>query len=252
MGVFLVTTFDKHGIESKPGEAQQAEQSCQQRIKYFKMGSARKENAATIAKKQEKKMIEKFEKDAGGIKGLHVIKPKIFGDSRGYFAETYNKRDFDEAMGAEVDFVQDNQSSSSKGVLRGLHFQIRHPQDKLVRVLQGAVYDVAVDMREGSPTFGRHYGVTLTGENHLQFFVPKGFAHGFLVLSDKAVFSYKVTDFYHPNDEGGLMWDDPDIGVEWPLDEHGIKEVLLSEKDRKNLSIAEYKRTMACVRWENS
>ena len=185
--------------------------------------------------------IERVEKNVGGIEGLCVIVPKVFGDPRGYFVETYNKRDFDEAYGTDIDFVQDNQSSSTKGVLRGLHFQIQYPQDKLVRVLSGAVYDVAVDLRKGSPTYGQHYGLVLSEENKKQFFIPKHFAHGFLVLSDLAEFAYKVTDFYHPNDEGGLMWNDPDIGVEWIFPE-GMTEadLTLSDKDKVNSSYADF------------
>lgn len=186
--------------------------------------------------------IERIEKDVNGIKGLAVITPKVFGDARGYFVETYNKQDFDEAYGGDTVFVQDNQSSSTKGVLRGLHFQINHPQDKLVRVLSGEVYDVAVDLRDGSPTFGKHFGVVLSAENKKQFFIPKNFAHGFLVLSETAEFAYKVTDFYHPNDEGGLMWNDADLGVEWPLAEYGLTEadINLSDKDKVNPSFKEY------------
>lgn len=186
--------------------------------------------------------IEKIEKDVNGIKGLAVITPKVFGDARGYFVETYNKQDFDEAYGEDIVFVQDNQSSSTKGVLRGLHFQINHPQDKLVRVLSGEVYDVAIDLRDGSPTFGKHFGVVLSAENKKQFFIPKNFAHGFLVLSEMAEFAYKVTDFYHPNDEGGLMWNDADLGVEWPLAEYGLTEtdINLSDKDKVNPSFREY------------
>ena len=162
------------------------------------------------------------------IEGLKVITPTVFGDERGYFMETYNYNDFKEA-GIDMEFVQDNQSSSKKGVLRGLHFQINYPQDKLVRVVSGEVYDVAVDLREGSETYGQWYGVLLSAENKKQFFIPKNFAHGFLVLSDHAEFAYKCTDFYHPNDEGGLAWNDPDIGVEWPIPE-GM-ELTLSEKE---------------------
>lgn len=180
--------------------------------------------------------IEKFEKDVSGIEGLCVITPRVFGDARGYFTETYNQRDFDEAYGKEIIFVQDNQSSSSKGVLRGMHFQINFPQDKLVRVLKGAVYDVAVDLREGSKTFGKSFGITLSAENHKQLFIPKNFAHGFLVLSDEAEFAYKVTDFYHPNDEGGLIYNDKDLAIDWPLEEYGLTEegIILSDKDRIN------------------
>ena len=180
--------------------------------------------------------IEKVEKDVCGIKGLCVITPKVFGDARGYFTETYNQRDFDEAYGKKIVFVQDNQSSSTKGVLRGLHFQINHPQDKLVRVISGEVYDVAIDLREGSETFGKHYGLVLSAQNHKQFFIPKNFAHGFLVLSDYAEFCYKVTDFYHPNDEGGLIYNDPTLSITWPLKEYGISEddIILSDKDKIN------------------
>ena len=149
------------------------------------------------------------------IKGLYVIEPTVFKDERGYFMETYNQNDFHEA-GLDMVFVQDNQSSSKKGVLRGLHFQINYPQDKLVRVVSGEVFDVAVDLREGSKTFGKWFGVRLSAENKKQFFIPKNFAHGFIVLSDHAEFCYKCTDFYHPNDEGGLAWNDPEIGIEWP------------------------------------
>ena len=171
------------------------------------------------------------------IEGLKVITPKVFGDARGYFMETYNKNDF-VAAGIDVEFVQDNQSASSKGVLRGLHFQKKFPQDKLVRCINGEVFDVAVDLRKDSKTFGKWFGVVLSAENKKQFFIPKGFAHGFLVLSDYAEFAYKCSDFYHPDDEGGLKWDDPDIGVEWPLQE-GV-ELNLSEKDTKWGGIKEF------------
>ena len=171
------------------------------------------------------------------IEGLNVITPTVFGDNRGYFMETYNYNDYKEA-GIDQVFVQDNQSASKKGVLRGLHFQIHYPQDKLVRVLQGEVFDVAVDLREGSPTYGQWYGVLLSGENKKQFFIPKHFAHGFLVLSEYAEFAYKCTDFYHPNDEGGIAWNDPDIGVSWPIPE-GM-ELILSDKDQKWGGLKEY------------
>ena len=167
--------------------------------------------------------------DCNGIKGLKVITPEVHGDNRGYFIETYNYNDF-AAIGIDCQFVQDNQSASTKGVLRGSHSQKNYPQDKLVRVIKGEVFDVAVDLRKGSETYGKWFGVLLSEENKKQFFVPKGFAHGFLVLSDYAEFCYKVTDFYHPNDELGVMWNDPDIGVEWPIPE-GM-EVILSEKDK--------------------
>ena len=180
------------------------------------------------------------EKNVNGIEGLCVITPTVYGDDRGYFVETYNKNDM-EAEGLFFDFVQDNQSASKKGVLRGLHFQKNFPQDKLVRVISGEVYDVAVDLREGSKTFGKHYGILLSAENKKQFLVPKGFAHGFLVVSDFAEFCYKVTDFYHPNDEGGLMYNDPDIAVQWPIPE-GMTEadLILSDKDKVNASFKEY------------
>lgn len=169
------------------------------------------------------------------IEGVTIVDVKAYGDSRGYFMETYKKPDF-VAGGIDVDFVQDNQSSSTKGVLRGLHFQINHPQSKLVRVVSGEVFDVAVDLREGSPTYGKWEGVILSAENKRQFFIPRGFAHGFLVLSDTAEFCYKCDDVYHPNDEGGLMWNDPAIGIEWPAlqgdDKFDESKIILSDKDK--------------------
>ena len=179
------------------------------------------------------------ENNCGGIEGLRVITPTVHGDARGYFMETYQLRDFAQA-GIGVTFVQDNQSSSSRGVLRGLHFQINYPQDKLVRVVRGEVFDVAVDIRKGSPTFGKWFGIVLSAENKKQFFIPKNFAHGFLVLSDTAEFCYKVTDFWHPNDEAGIRFDDPKIGIEWPVAED--MELLLSDKDRNWGGIDEYVR----------
>ena len=149
------------------------------------------------------------------IAGLYVIEPAVHGDSRGYFMETYSQRDMEQA-GLTMQFVQDNQSMSVKGVLRGLHFQKQYPQGKLVRVIKGRVFDVAVDLRASSPTYGKWYGVELTEENKKQFYISEGFAHGFLVLSDTAEFCYKCTDFYHPGDEGGLAWNDPAIGIQWP------------------------------------
>lgn len=157
----------------------------------------------------------KIDKNVGGITGLCVIEPMVHGDSRGYFVETYNQKDMEEA-GLTMQFVQDNQSCSTKGVLRGLHYQKEYPQGKLVRVIKGSVFDVAVDLRKGSQTYGKWYGIELTEENKKQFYIPEGFAHGFLVLSDVAEFCYKCTDFYHPGDEGGLAWNDPTIGIEWP------------------------------------
>lgn len=163
------------------------------------------------------------------LKDCFVVESKVFGDDRGFFMETYNKQAFDEA-GHRLDFVQDNHSKSKKGVLRGLHFQKNKPQGKLVRVISGEVFDVAVDLRKGSETYGKWFGLFLNEENKKQLYVPKGFAHGFLVTSDYAEFCYKCTDFYDPSDEGGLIWNDETIGIEWPLDK--VDEVLLSEKDR--------------------
>jgi dTDP-4-dehydrorhamnose 3,5-epimerase len=171
------------------------------------------------------------------IEGLKVIEPRVFGDERGYFFESYNYNDFKEAGIPQV-FVQDNQSASKRGVLRGLHFQKNFPQDKLVRVIRGEVFDVAVDLRKDSKTYGKWFGVVLSEDNKKQFFIPKNFAHGFLVLSDYAEFAYKCTDFYHPDDEGGLLYNDPDIGVEWPFEE-GV-ELILSDKDQKWSGIKEY------------
>ncbi|MCR5785617.1 MAG: dTDP-4-dehydrorhamnose 3,5-epimerase [Eubacterium sp.] len=169
----------------------------------------------------------------GNIEGLKLIEPAVYGDERGYFFESYNLNDFKEA-GIDTVFVQDNQSASSKGVLRGLHFQKNFPQDKLVRVISGEVFDVAVDIRKGSPTFGKWYGVILSGENKKQLFIPKNFAHGFIVLSDYAEFAYKCSDFYHPDDEGGIIWNDPKIGIDWPMPENMTADSLIfSEKDTK-------------------
>ncbi|HOO28754.1 MAG TPA: dTDP-4-dehydrorhamnose 3,5-epimerase [Lachnospiraceae bacterium] len=172
------------------------------------------------------------------IEGLKVITPTVFGDKRGYFMETYNFNDFKEA-GIGQNFVQDNQSSSRKGVLRGLHFQIQYPQDKLVRVIRGEVFDVVVDMRKDSETYGQWYGVRLSEENKKMFFIPKNFAHGFLVLSDFAEFTYKCTDFYHPNDEGGIIWDDKEIGIDWPIERD--MELIISDKDTKWPTLKELK-----------
>lgn len=177
-----------------------------------------------------------------GIEGLKVITPAVFGDARGYFMETYNAEDF-KAAGIEDVFVQDNQSASKKGVLRGLHIQMQYGQTKLVRVLNGEVFDVAVDVRKGSATYGQWYGVVLSAENKKQFYIPKGFLHGFLVLSDYAEFTYKVTEFYHPEDEAGVMWDDPGIGIEWPLAQAGLRkeDLTLSDKDLKQMSLAAFR-----------
>ncbi len=184
------------------------------------------------------------------IEGLYIIEPTVHGDSRGYFMETYNQRDMEKA-GLNMTFVQDNQSMSTKGVLRGLHYQINHPQGKLVRVIKGKVYDVAVDLRNNSETYGKWFGVELSEENKKQFYISPGFAHGFLVLSDTAEFCYKCTDFYHPNDEGGLAWNDPSIGINWPgivgeykgsanvegyIFEDGLP-LNISEKDQKWLTL---------------
>ena len=171
----------------------------------------------------------KVEKNVGGIEGLCVITPAVHGDSRGYFMETYNENDMREA-GFDIHFVQDNQSASTRGVLRGLHRQKNFPQTKLVRCIVGSVYDVAVDLRQGSKTYGMWYGVELTSENRKQFLIPKGFAHGFLVLSDYAEFFYKCDDFFHPDDEAGIPYNDPAIGVDWPIPEN--MQVKLSEKDK--------------------
>lgn len=170
------------------------------------------------------------------IKDLYIIEPSVFGDHRGYFMETYNFDEFKEA-GLDMVFVQDNQSKSKKGVLRGLHFQTKFPQGKLVRVIKGEVYDVAVDLRDGSETYGKAYGVFLSEENKRQFYVPEGFAHGFIVTSEEAEFVYKCTNLYHPEFEGGILWNDPEIGVEWPLE--GIEEVLLSDKDKNAKTLKE-------------
>lgn len=189
------------------------------------------------------------EKNIDGIEGLCVVTPTVHGDSRGYFMETYNQRDMAEA-GFDVEFVQDNQSMSTKGVLRGLHFQKNYPQAKLVRVIKGSVFDVAVDLRSGSKTYGKWHGEVLSADNNKQFFIPRGFAHGFLVLSDVAEFCYKCDDFYHPNDEGGMAWNDPEIGIVWPMLEGEYKGTAsaegysvdgaplnLSDKDQKWLGI---------------
>lgn len=161
------------------------------------------------------------------IEGLYVIEPTVFHDERGYFVETYNQNDMREA-GLDMEFVQDNQSMSTKGILRGLHFQKEHPQGKLVRAIRGRVFDVAVDLRKGSKTYGQWYGLELSAENKKQFYVSEGFAHGYLVLSEDAEFCYKVTDFYHPGDEGGIAWNDPDIHIDWPLP---ADEIILNERD---------------------
>lgn len=170
------------------------------------------------------------------IKGVYIIDVKTYGDHRGYFMETYKEEDF-KVAGLNYDFVQDNQSSSRKGVLRGLHFQKKFPQAKLVRVLKGEVFDVAVDLRKGSETYGQWVGVFLSEENHRQFMIPRGFAHGFVVVSDYAEFAYKCDEKYHPEDEGGIIWNDPDMAIEWPE----VGKIILSEKDKNNPTLAECK-----------
>jgi dTDP-4-dehydrorhamnose 3,5-epimerase len=182
--------------------------------------------------------LSKFNFIKTDIEDMYIIESSVFGDDRGYFMETYNKEEFNQA-GLTMNFVQDNQSKSKKGVLRGLHFQKEHPQGKLVRVLNGKVFDVGVDLRSDSETYGQWQGVILSGENKKQFYVPEGFAHGFLVLSETATFAYKCTDFYHPEAEGGIIWDDEDIDIDWPLDD--IDEIILSEKDKELNSLAETK-----------
>lgn len=172
------------------------------------------------------------------IKGLLEIQPKVFGDNRGFFLETWQKKRY-EAAGIAYDFVQDNRSFSSKGTLRGLHFQKHFPQGKLVSVILGEVFDVAVDLRKDSETFGKWYGVTLTGEKCNQLWIPSGFAHGFYVFSDVAHFEYKCTDYYHPEDEAGLLWNDPDINIQWPFPLNSA--LLLSEKDKKGISFKEFR-----------
>ena len=177
------------------------------------------------------------------LEGVLVLEPRVFGDARGFFSESYNHRAFAQATGLDIDFVQDNHSRSRKGVLRGLHYQIRQPQGKLVRVVRGAVFDVAVDMRKSSPAFGQWVGVELSEDNHRQLWLPPGFAHGFVVLSDTADFLYKTTDYYAPEHERGVAWNDPAIGVDWPLAAHGIAEPLLSEKDRAAPALAQAETT---------
>ena len=174
------------------------------------------------------------------IEGVYIIDVKTYGDNRGYFMETYKEEDF-KAAGLDYRFVQDNQSSSRRGVLRGLHFQKNHPQAKLVRVLKGEVFDVAVDLRKGSKTYGHWVGVLLSEENHRQFMIPRGFAHGFVVVSETAEFAYNCDDFYHPEDEGGIIWNDPDVNIVWPE----VGEIVLSEKDKKNPTLAESKVTFS-------
>jgi len=178
----------------------------------------------------------KFKFIKTSIEDVYIIEPTVFGDERGYFMETYHEKEFQEA-GLNLTFVQDNQSKSTKGVLRGLHFQYTNPQGKLVRVIREEVFDVAVDLRKNSPTYGKWEGVKLSEENKKQFYVPEGFAHGFMVLSDEAEFTYKCTDFYDAYDEGGIIWNDPDIGIDWPIKD--IEDVVLSDKDKSWKSLKE-------------
>ncbi len=175
-----------------------------------------------------------------GISGLFVIEPDVFGDSRGYFMESFSQKKFNELTGLDIEFVQDNESRSTYGVLRGLHFQ-RHPyaQAKLVRVVSGKVLDVAVDLREGSETYGKHFAVELSGENHRQMFIPKGFAHGFSVLSQEAVFQYKCDEYYNPQAEGAIAWNDPALGIDWQLP---VEDVRLSEKDSRHPTLKEFEK----------
>jgi dTDP-4-dehydrorhamnose 3,5-epimerase len=185
--------------------------------------------------------MSKFKRIETGIEGLVVIEPTVFGDDRGFFMESYSKKDFEE-IGLNMEFVQDNHSKSKKGVLRGLHFQTKHTQGKLVRVIKGSVWDVAVDLREKSSTFGKWHGVLLTEENKRMFYVPEGFAHGFVTLEDDTEFQYKCTDFYYPEYDAGVKWDDSDISIEWPFEEFNLKkeEILLSEKDKVQPEFKEY------------
>lgn len=185
--------------------------------------------------------MAKVKKAETGIKGLVVLEPQVFGDDRGFFMESYNKREFAE-IGLNMDFVQDNHSKSRKGVLRGLHFQTKHPQGKLVRVIKGSVWDVAVDLRESSSTYGQWYGVHLSDENKKMFYVPEGFAHGFITLEDDTEFMYKCTDFYYPEYDAGIQYNDKQIGIDWPLKNYGIKseDIILSDKDNKLPSLKEY------------
>lgn len=179
------------------------------------------------------------------IEGVIIVDVRSYGDRRGYFMETYKRPDF-VAGGIDCEFVQDNQSSSTRGVLRGMHFQMEHPQAKLVRVVRGAVFDACVDLRPGSPTWGRWEGAVLSAENRRQLFIPRGFAHGFLVLSEEAEFCYKCDDVYRPGDEGGLMWNDPEVGIEWPAlegdDVFDPSKLVLSDKDKLHPPLSNLKK----------
>lgn len=183
----------------------------------------------------------KFNRIETGIEGLCILEPTVFGDDRGFFFESYSKADFEE-VGIPFEFIQDNHSKSKKGVLRGMHFQYENTQDKLVRVVAGSVYDVVVDLRKDSSTFGKWYGVILSAQNKRQFFVPKGFAHGFLTLEDNTEFLYKCTDYYAPQYDSGILWNDKDVAIDWRLSEFGLteEELTLSDKDRKQQTLKEY------------
>ncbi|WP_297599070.1 dTDP-4-dehydrorhamnose 3,5-epimerase [uncultured Cetobacterium sp.] len=185
--------------------------------------------------------MSKFKRIETGIKDLIVIEPTVFGDNRGFFMESYSQKDFSE-IGIDVEFVQDNHSKSKKGVLRGLHFQTKHTQGKLVRVTAGAVLDVAVDLRKDSSTFGKHYIIELSEENKKMFYVPAGFAHGFLTLKDNTEFMYKCTDYYAPEFDSGVLWNDSEIGIDWNFEKYGLDEtlILLSEKDKKQQTLKEF------------
>ena len=185
--------------------------------------------------------MSKFKRVETGIKDLIVIEPTVFGDNRGFFMESYSKKDFSE-IGMDIEFVQDNHSKSKKGVLRGLHFQTQYVQGKLVRVTAGAVLDVAVDLRKDSPTFGKHYLVELTADNKKMFYIPPGFAHGFLTLEDNTEFQYKCTDYYAPEFDSGVLWNDSDIGIDWNFEKYGLSadEILLSDKDKKQQTLKEF------------
>ena len=193
----------------------------------------------------------KFNRIETGIEGLVVIQPTVFGDERGFFMESYSRKDFAE-IGIEIEFVQDNHSKSRKGVLRGLHFQTEMAQGKLVRVTAGSVYDVAVDLRKGSPTFGKWYGIELSAKNKTQFYIPPGFAHGFLTLEDDTEFLYKCTDYYAPQYDSGVLWNDPEIGIEWNLEKYGIcaEDLLLSAKDGVQQTLGEFVRKNIEIKWE--
>ncbi|MGL4510214.1 dTDP-4-dehydrorhamnose 3,5-epimerase [Cetobacterium sp.] len=185
--------------------------------------------------------MSKFKRVETGIKDLIVIDPTVFGDNRGFFMESYSKKDFSE-IGMDVEFVQDNHSKSKKGVLRGLHFQTQHVQGKLVRVTAGSVLDVAVDLRKNSPTFGKYYLVELTADNKKMFYIPPGFAHGFLTLEDNTEFQYKCTDYYAPEFDSGVLWNDSDIGIDWNFEKYGlsVEAILLSDKDKKQQTLQEF------------